>query len=111
MAKARKLPKQIAGVKIPKRLRRRGAPVYELINQPMVRNILADVIAAGLLAAADRLSRTPPARKAGKKARHAAAGASEATAEAAAAGAAGARDALAFVAREAARAIKASPRR
>lgn len=111
MARTAKLPKRIAGVKIPKRLRRNGGQVYGLMQNPLVRNILADVIATGLLAAADRLSRTPPARKAGKKAKNAAADAGEATAEAAAAGAAGARDALAFVAREAAKAIKAGSRR
>jgi hypothetical protein len=106
MAKAKKLPKRIAGVKIPKKLRKRGAPLYELMSHPMVRNIVADMLAAGLLAAADTLGRSKPAKKAGKKAKRAAADASEATGEAAAAGAVSVGNVLAFAARQAAKAIK-----
>lgn len=106
MAKNGKLPKRIAGVKIPKKLRKNGGAVYALVNQPMVRNVLADVIAAGLLVAADKIAKQPPAKKAGRKAKHAAADAAEATADAATAGAVNVASVLAFAAREAAKAIK-----
>jgi hypothetical protein len=106
MAKAWKLPKRIAGVKIPKKLRKRGAPFYELLNNPMVRNIAADMLAVGLLAAADSLTKSKPAKKAGKKAKRAAAEAGETTAETAKAGAIDVGNVLAFAARQAAKAIK-----
>ena len=106
MAKTKKLPKRIAGVKIPKKLRKRGAPLYDLMNQPLVRNIVADVLAAGLLAAADAMSKQPKVRKSGKKAKRAAAEAGEATAEAATASATNVGNVLAFAARQAAKAIK-----
>lgn len=106
MAKTKKLPKRIGGVKIPKKLRKRGAALYELINQPMVRIVAADVLAAGLLAAADALTQSKSAKKAGKKARRAAKKAGEATAESAGQGAIEVGNVLAFAARQAAKAIK-----
>lgn len=106
MAKTKKLPKRIGGVKIPKKLRKRGAALYELINQPMVRTVAADVLAAGLLAAADALTKSKSAKKAGKKARRAAKKAGEATAESAGQGAIEVGNVLAFAARQAAKAIK-----
>jgi hypothetical protein len=106
MAKTKKLPKRIAGVKIPKKVRKRGAPLYDLMTQPMVRTVAADVLAAGLLAAADALAKSKPAKKAGKKAKRAAKEAGETTAKAAAAGAIDVSNVLAFAAREAAKAIK-----
>lgn len=106
MAKTKKLPKRIGGVKIPKKLRKRGAALYELINQPMVRIVAADVLAAGLLAAADALTKSKSAKKAGKKARRAAKKAGEATAESAGQGAIEVGNVLAFAARQAAKAIK-----
>jgi hypothetical protein len=104
MAKSGKLPKRIAGVKIPKKLRKQGGKLHALLDQPFV----ADVVAAGLLAAADAMVRSRPARKAGKAAKHAAADASEAAAEAASTGAVNIGSVLAFAAREAARAIKSN---
>lgn len=106
MAKTKKLPKRIGGVKIPKKLRKRGAVLYELINQPMVRTVAADMLAAGLLAAAGALTNSEPANKAGKKAKKAAAKAGEATADTAAEGAIDVGNVLAFAARQAAKAIK-----
>ena len=106
MGKTKKLPKRIGGVKIPKKLRKRGAAIYELVNEPMVRTIAADMIAAGLLAAADALAKSEPAEKAGKKARHAASEAGEATADSAGQGAIEVGNVLAFAARQAAKAIK-----
>ncbi|HJR83372.1 MAG TPA: hypothetical protein VJ775_05550 [Sphingomicrobium sp.] len=106
MAKTKKLPKRIAGVKIPKKVRKRGAPLYDLMTQPMVRTVAADVLAAGLLAAADALAKSGPAKKAGKKAKRAAAEAGETTARAATSGAIDVSNVLAFAAREAAKAIK-----
>ena len=102
MAKKDKLPKSIGGVKIPKKLRKRGAPLYALVNRPMVRNIAADMLAAGLLAAADTLARSKPAKKAGKKAKRAASKAAESSADSAI----NVSNVLAFAAREAAKAIK-----
>ena len=102
MAKNGRLPKRIAGVKIPKKLRKNGGAVYELVNRPMVRNILADMIAAGLMVAADRIARQPPVKKAGKKAKHAAVDAGEA----ATASAGSVATILALAARETAKAIK-----
>ena len=106
MAKTKKLPKRIAGVTIPKKIRKRGAPIYDLMNQPMVRTVAADLLAAGLLAAADSLAKSKPAKKAGKKAKRTAEGAGETTAKAATAGAIEVGNVLAFAAREAAKAIK-----
>lgn len=102
MAKTKKLPKRIAGVKIPKKLRKKGAPLYSLLNQPMVRNVVADVIAAGLLAAADAMAKHPKAKKAGKSAKKKAGEA----AEVAEAGSVNVGQVLAFLARESAQAIK-----
>ena len=56
MAKNGKLPKRIAGVKIPKKLRKSGAPLYALLQNPLV----ADLVAVGLVAAADALLRGQP---------------------------------------------------
>lgn len=102
MAKAGKLPKRIAGVKIPKKLRKRAGPVYELISRPVVRNVLSNLIAVGLIAAADAMAKSKPAKKAGKKARRAAAE----TGETAADRAIDVSNVLAFAAREAAKAIR-----
>lgn len=102
MAKTGKLPKHIAGVKIPKKLRKRVTPVYGLVNQPVVRNVVSNLIAIGLLAAADAMAKSKPAKKAGKKAKRAAAEAGETTADSAI----NVSNVLAFAAREAAKAIK-----
>ena len=107
MGKTKKLPKSIGGVKIPKKLRKRGAAIYELVNEPVVRTVAANMIAAGLLAAADALATSKSAEKAGKKARRAASEASEAaTADSAGQGAIEVGNVLAFAARQAAKAIK-----
>jgi hypothetical protein len=98
MAKNGKLPKRIAGVKIPKELRKRGGEIAVLLNNPLV----ADIVAAGLLLAADRIAKKPKVKKAGRDAKHAA----EDTAEAAGQSAANVASVLAFAAREGARAIK-----
>lgn len=105
MAKTKKLPKRIGGVKIPKKLRKRGAPIYELISQPMVRTVAANMIAAGLLAAADALARSKPAQKAAKKAKRATQEAGEATAQTAPKAGIDVGNVLAFAARQAAKAI------
>lgn len=102
MAKTKKLPKRIAGVNIPKKIRKRGAAIYELANQPIVRNVVSNMIAVGLLAAADAMAKSKPAKKAGKKAKHAAADAEQAAGDSAI----NVGNVLAFAAREAAKAIK-----
>ena len=104
MAKKDKLPKRIAGVKIPKKLRKRGAPIYALMDNPMVRNVIADMLAVALLAAADRISKEPKVKKAGKSAKHAAVD----TAEAAESNVVDFASILALAAREGARALKSS---
>ena len=106
MAKTKKLPKRIAGVKIPKKIRKRGAPIYDLMSQPRVRTVAADMLAAGLLAAADSLAKSKPVKTAGKKAKRATETAGETTARAATTGAIDVSNVLAFAAREAAKAIK-----
>jgi hypothetical protein len=106
MAKTKKLPKRIAGVKIPKKLRKRGAAVHEVVNQPLVRNIFSHVLALGLLAVADAMAQSKPAKKAVKKAKRAAADAGQATGDAATGSAINVGNVLAFAAREAAKAIK-----
>lgn len=98
MAKNNKLPKRIAGVKIPKKLRKRGGQVFAFLDNP----VISSIVAAGLLAAADSISRKPKVKKAGKKARHAAAG----TAEAAQSNVIDFASILAMAAREGARALK-----
>ena len=106
MTKMKKLPKRIAGVKIPKKLRKRGAAVYEVISQPMVRNIASNLVAGGLLVAADALAKSKPAKKAGKKAKRAAKDAGQATRDAGTESAINVGNVLAFAAREAAKAIR-----
>ena len=106
MAKNGKLPKRIAGVKIPKKLRKRGAPLYALMQNPMVRNVVADMLAAGLLAAADALAKQPKVKKAGKNAGKAAKQTADEVGEAASTGAGNAGQVLAFIAREGAKALK-----
>ena len=106
MGKTKKLPKSIGGVKIPKKLRKRGAAIYELVNEPVVRTVAANMIAAGLLAAADALATSKSVEKAGKKAMRAASEAGEATADSAGQGAIEVGNVLAFAARQAAKAIK-----
>lgn len=95
-----KLPKRIAGVKIPKKLRKRGGKLYALVNNPLI----ADLVAVALLAAADRISKQPKVKKAGKTAKHAAAD----TAEAAGENVIDFASILALAAREGARALKSS---
>jgi len=102
MAKSGKLPKRIAGVKIPKRLRKRAEPFYELVSQPMVRNVASHLIAVGLIAVADAMAKSKPAKKAGKKAKRAAEEAGDTTAKSSI----NVSNVLAFAAREAAKAIK-----
>jgi len=98
MAKKNRLPKRIAGVKIPKKLRKRGGQVFAFLDSP----VISSIIAAGLLAAADSISRKPKVKKAGKKAKHAAAD----TAEAAGSNVIDFASILAMAAREGARALK-----
>lgn len=100
MAKNGKLPKRIAGVKIPKKLRKRGGEISVLLSNPL----LADIVAAGLLLAADRIAKKPKVKKAGKAAKRAA----EDTAQAAGEGVGKMATVLAFAAREGAKAIKAN---
>jgi hypothetical protein len=51
VAKPRKVPKRIGGVKVPKRLRRSAEPLLALADKPLV----SDTVAAALLAAAAAL--------------------------------------------------------
>jgi hypothetical protein len=62
MAKARgtKLPKEVAGVKIPKKLRKAGSAAMDLAQQPIV----GDLVAAALTAAAASLMKDTKAGKA-----------------------------------------------
>jgi hypothetical protein len=99
MAKNGKLPKRIAGVKIPKKLRKSGAPLYALLQNPLV----ADLVAVGLIAAADALTKTQTAKTAGKAAKHGAKDAADATGS----GAQTIAGVLAVAAREGAKFIKA----
>ena len=105
MAKNGKLPKRIAGVKIPKKLRKSGGRVQALMETPVIGHMVADLLAVGLLAAADSIAKKPAVKKAGRKAKHAAADAGEATADAASASAINVTDLLATAAREGARVI------
>lgn len=98
MAKKTKLPKRIAGVKIPKKLRKRGGQVYAFLGSPVV----SSIVAAALLAAADNISTKPKVKKAGKKAKQAASD----TAEAAESNVVDFASILAMAAREGARALK-----
>ena len=100
MAKNGKLPKRIAGVKIPKKLRKSGAPLYALLQNPLV----ADLVAVGLIAAADALAKTQTAKAAGNAAKHGAKDAAEATGS----GATSVASILALAAREGAKYIEAS---
>jgi hypothetical protein len=59
--KSKKLPKKIAGVKVPKDLRKAGGKLAKLAEQPVAREIAMAALAAGLAARKD-------ARRAAKKA-------------------------------------------
>ena len=100
MAKKGKLPKKIAGVKIPKKLRKRGGKFYSVLKNPIV----ANAIAMALIAAADRISRQPKVKTAGKKAKDAAVD----TAQAAESNVVDFASILATAAREGAKAIKSN---
>jgi hypothetical protein len=100
MAKNGKLPKRIAGVKISKKLRKRGGQAQVLLQNPLI----ADIVAMGLLAAADAIARKPKVKKAGKAAKKAAGD----TAEAAGKGAIDLASLFEAAAREGARALKAN---
>jgi hypothetical protein len=60
-SKKNKLPKKIAGVKVPKELRKAGGKLARIAEQPVAREIAFAALAAGLAARTD-------ARKAAKKA-------------------------------------------
>ncbi|HEV2747012.1 MAG TPA: hypothetical protein VGW34_06905 [Allosphingosinicella sp.] len=57
-----KLPKEIAGVKVPKELRRAGAGAARIIDHPVV----GDLVAAALLAAAAALRESKDVRAAAR---------------------------------------------
>ena len=102
MAKKNRLPKRIAGVKIPKKLRKRGGQVFAFLDSP----VISSIIAAGLLAAADSISRQPKVKKAGKKAGKTAKRVAADTAEATQSNVIDFASILAMAAREGARALK-----
>lgn len=56
MAKKTKIPKKVAGIRIPKAIRR-STLLRSLLNSPMGRNIVADALVAGAAAAAAALVR------------------------------------------------------
>ena len=62
--KAEALPKSVAGVKVPKAMRKSSA-LGTLFNSELGREILADALIAAAGAAAAALTRTRPARAAG----------------------------------------------
>jgi hypothetical protein len=102
MAKKGKLPKRIAGVKIPKKLRKRGGEIYAIIQNPLV----ADLVAAALLMTADAIAKKPKVKKAEKKAKRVGANAAKAAGDSAN----NIGNVIAFAAREAAQAIKENAR-
>ena len=102
MAKNGKLPKRIAGVKIPKKLRKRGGQVFAFLDSP----VISSIVAAGLLAAADSISKQPKVKKAGKKAGKTAKRVAADTAEATQSNVIDFASILAMAAREGARALK-----
>jgi hypothetical protein len=71
-AKGTKLPKEVAGVKIPKKLRKAGSAAMDLAQQPIV----GELVAAALTAAAASLMKDT---KAGKTVRREAADATSET--------------------------------
>jgi len=62
--KAAKLPKRLAGVKIPKAIRRSGGALLQQANTPLGR----ELIAAGLVAAGAALAKKDEVRRAAKAA-------------------------------------------
>ena len=53
MGKDKKIPKKIAGVKVPKELRKTGTKLAKLAGDPLVREIALAAVAAGLAARED----------------------------------------------------------
>jgi hypothetical protein len=76
-AKKAKLPKEIAGVKVPRKLREHGQQLADLARNPLV----AEVAAAGLVAVATALRESSKVKAAAAKARDAAAEAEKQSAE------------------------------
>lgn len=64
MAKS-KIPKKVAGVKVPKKVRKTGEGIADILRHPLV----ADLVAAGLLAAAAAIRDNPKVKDAGRKAK------------------------------------------
>lgn len=60
---APKLPKELAGVKIPKKLRKSGGKLLATVNTPLGRELMA----AGLVAAGAAMARKEEARKAARR--------------------------------------------
>jgi hypothetical protein len=79
--KSAKLPKRIAGVKIPKPLRKAGGSVQTMLGSKMAQDVIEDLITAALLAAAAKLGTSAAARRAGKAAKRTAADAVAAVAD------------------------------
>jgi hypothetical protein len=57
--KAKKLPKTIGGMKIPKKMRKKGGKLLDKVNTPLGRELLA----AGLVAAGAAIAKKNEARK------------------------------------------------
>lgn len=74
--KTAKLPKRLAGVKIPKALRNQGHHIAALARHPLV----ADIIAAGLVALAASLRDNPKVKQAAAKTKDVAGDVAEAAA-------------------------------
>jgi hypothetical protein len=77
-----KLPKKIAGVKVPKELRKSGSGIAKLAQEPLVRELALAALAAGLAARKDaRRAAKKAAREAGDAPDGAGAGATETSVE------------------------------
>lgn len=54
--KSRKLPKRIAGYKIPKKVRRQASPLLRMLDTPQLKGLLGAAMAAGAAVLADQMS-------------------------------------------------------
>jgi hypothetical protein len=65
MAKTPKLPKRVAGVKLPKSVRKSGGKVQAMFASPMARSVIEKLISAALIAFTAKLADSAAARDAG----------------------------------------------
>ncbi len=69
MAKKVKIPKQVAGVKVPKKLRKKAKKAVKMADNPAVREMAVAALGAAALKIAEKIEAGQAAKSAGNKAK------------------------------------------